>query len=161
MRAFRYEHVVTFDETNLVGNVYFAHYLHWQGRCRELFLAEHAPGVVKLLTAGELALVTVACSMDFFAECFALDRVEVLMTLRERAWSHGIRLASDMVPNHMGIDSRWVIEHPDWFLALPYSPYPAYTFNGPDLSSDGRVAIVLEDHYWDGTDAAGRGKRRT
>ena len=32
MRAFRYEHVVTFDETNLVGNVYFAHYLHWQGR---------------------------------------------------------------------------------------------------------------------------------
>ncbi len=29
---------------------------------------------------------------------------------------HGIRLASDMVPNHMGIDSPWVIEHPDWFL---------------------------------------------
>jgi glycosidase len=74
--------------------------------------------------------------------------------LRDRAWRRGIRLSSDMVPNHMGIDSRWVVEHPDWFLTLPYSPYPAYTFNGPDLSSDGRVAIVLEDHYWDGTDAA-------
>ncbi|TMD30409.1 MAG: hypothetical protein E6I94_04845 [Chloroflexi bacterium] len=74
--------------------------------------------------------------------------------LRDRAWRRGIRLASDMVPNHMGIDSRWVVEHPDWFLSLPYSPYPAYTFNGPDLSSDDRVAIVLEDHYWDGTDAA-------
>ena len=24
----------------------------------------------------------------------------------------------------MGIDSRWVIEHPDWFLARPDSPYP-------------------------------------
>jgi hypothetical protein len=59
-----------------------------------------------------------------------------------------------MVPNHMGIDARWVVEHPDWFLSLPYSPYPAYTFNGPDLSGDDRVAIVLEDHYWDGTDAA-------
>jgi glycosidase len=74
--------------------------------------------------------------------------------LRDRAWRRGIRLSSDMVPNHMGIDSRWVVEHPDWFLTLPYSPYPAYAFNGPDLSSDGRVAIVLEDHYWDGTDAA-------
>jgi glycosidase len=74
--------------------------------------------------------------------------------LRDRAWSRGIRLTSDMVPNHMGIDARWVIEHPGWFLSLPHSPYPAYTFNGPDLSSDGRVAIVLEDHYWDGTDAA-------
>ena len=74
--------------------------------------------------------------------------------LRDRAWRRGIRLASDMVPNHMGIDARWVIEHPDWFLSLPHSPYPAYTFNGPDLSWDDRVAIVLEDHYWDGTDAA-------
>ena len=34
---------------------------------------------------------------------------------------------ADMVPNHMGIDSRWVIEHPDWFLARPDSPYPGYT----------------------------------
>ncbi len=74
--------------------------------------------------------------------------------LRDRAWSRGIRLASDMVPNHMGIDSRWVIEHPDWFLSLPYSPYPAYSFNGPDVSGDERVEIKIEDHYFDRTDAA-------
>jgi len=74
--------------------------------------------------------------------------------LRDRAWTRGIRLASDMVPNHMGIDSRWVIQHPDWFLALPYSPYPSYRFEGPDLSSDGRVEIKIEDHYYDRTDAA-------
>jgi hypothetical protein len=59
-----------------------------------------------------------------------------------------------MVPNHMGIDSRWVIQHPDWFLSLPHSPYPAYRFEGPDLSSDGRVEIKIEDHYYDKTDAA-------
>ena len=41
-----------------------------------------------------------------------------------------------MVPNHMGIDSRWVIEHPDWFLSLPEPPYPAYTYTGADLSDD-------------------------
>ncbi len=79
---------------------------------------------------------------------------EAYENLRERAWQRGIRLASDMVPNHMGIDSRWVIEHPDWFVALDYSPYPAYTFNGPDLSWDGRVGIFLEDHYYSRSDAA-------
>ena len=74
--------------------------------------------------------------------------------LRERAARHGIRLASDMVPNHMGVDSRWVIEHPDWFLSLPHSPYPSYSFNGPDLSSDGRVEIKVEDHYYNRSDAS-------
>ncbi|MFL5804762.1 MAG: alpha-amylase family glycosyl hydrolase, partial [Roseiflexaceae bacterium] len=59
--------------------------------------------------------------------------------LRERAWQRGIRLSSDMVPNHVGIDGRWVIEHPDWFIALDYSPFPAYTFTGVDLSWDERV----------------------
>ncbi|MBP1694132.1 MAG: alpha amylase, catalytic region, partial [Chloroflexi bacterium] len=74
--------------------------------------------------------------------------------LRERAWKRGIRLASDMVPNHMGIDSRWVIEHPDWFINMDYPPFPAYTFNGPNLSWDNRVGIYLEDHYYNNTDAA-------
>lgn len=77
-----HRHVVMFDETNLVGNVYFAHYVHWQGHCREQFLAERAPGVVAALQDGSLALVTVSCAMDYHAECFALDVVEVHMSLR-------------------------------------------------------------------------------
>jgi len=74
--------------------------------------------------------------------------------LRDRAWKRGIRLSSDMVPNHVGIDSRWLIEHPDWFVALDYSPFPAYRFSGPDLSWHGEVGIYLEDHYYDRSDAA-------
>jgi glycosidase len=74
--------------------------------------------------------------------------------LRDRAWARGVRLASDMVPNHMGIDSRWMIEHPDWFIQLSYPPFPAYSFNGPDVGSDGRVEIKIEDHYFNRTDAA-------
>jgi glycosidase len=74
--------------------------------------------------------------------------------LRDRAWQRGIRLSSDMVPNHMGIDSRWMIEHPDWFIGLDYSPFPSYSFNGPNLSRDDRVEIFIEDHYYDNTDAA-------
>jgi glycosidase len=74
--------------------------------------------------------------------------------LRNRCWSRGIRLSSDMVPNHMGIDSNWVIEHPDWFLGLPDSPYPSYSFTGGNLSDDSRVTIQIDDHYWDSSDAA-------
>jgi hypothetical protein len=74
--------------------------------------------------------------------------------LRDRAVRHGLRLASDMVPNHMGIDSNWVIEHPDWFLYRWESPFPVYSFNGPDLSTDSRVEIKIEDHYYDQSDAA-------
>lgn len=74
--------------------------------------------------------------------------------LRDKAWHFGIRLASDMVPNHMGIDSSWVINRPDWFLGLDYSPYPSYSFNGPDLSPDSRVGIFIEDHYYTRSDAA-------
>jgi glycosidase len=76
------------------------------------------------------------------------------INLRDRAYRHGLRLASDMVPNHMGIDSPWVVEHPDWFIARWEAPYPAYSFNGPDLSSDGRVEIKIEDHYYEQSDAA-------
>jgi 4-alpha-glucanotransferase len=79
---------------------------------------------------------------------------EAYRNLAGRTWQRGIRLASDMVPNHMGLDSKWVFEHPDWFLGLDYSPFPSYSFNGPDLSSDGRAGIFLEDHYFDRSDAA-------
>lgn len=92
MRAYHWRHVVTFGETNLVGNVYFAHFLHWQGHCRETFLAEHAPGVLKMLSGGELVLATVSCEMEFYRECFAFDEVDVAMTLRVRS---GNRLRMD------------------------------------------------------------------
>ncbi|MBL7047071.1 MAG: glycogen/starch synthase [Candidatus Marinimicrobia bacterium] len=79
---------------------------------------------------------------------------EALKNLRERCWQRGIRLASDMVPNHTGIDSKWVIEHPDWFISLDHSPFPSYTFEGRNLSNDNRVEIYLEDHYYSRGDAA-------
>ena len=79
---------------------------------------------------------------------------EAFQNLKDRAWKRGIRMASDMVPNHVGIDSRWAIEHPDWFISLDYSPFPAYRFSGPDLSWHGDVGIHLEDHYYNRSDAA-------
>jgi glycosidase len=74
--------------------------------------------------------------------------------LRDKAWKQGIRLASDMVPNHMGIDSKWMLEHPDWFISLGHSPFPSYSFNGADLSPMDDVGIYIEDGYYDRSDAA-------
>jgi len=79
---------------------------------------------------------------------------EAFQNLKDRAWRHGIRLASDMVPNHVGVDSKWVIEHPDWFIFLDGSPFPSYRFSGPDVSWNGDVGIYVEDHYFDRSDAA-------
>jgi glycosidase len=79
---------------------------------------------------------------------------EAFQNLKDRAWRRGIRMASDMVPNHVGIDSRWVIEHPEWFISMDYSPFPSYRFGGPDLSWHGEVGIYLEDHYFNRSDAA-------
>jgi glycosidase len=103
---------------------------------------------------GQLDAVASAYSLDDYTIALDLGGDEAYANLRDRAWARGIRLSSDMVPNHMGIDSRWVIEHPERFLSLPEPPYPVYSFTGPDLSDDPSVGIVLEDHYWDDTDAA-------
>jgi glycosidase len=106
---------------------------------------------------------------DAVASAYSLRSYEVsadlggeaaYVNLRDRAAARGIRLASDMVPNHMGIDSTWVVEHPEWFLSRSDSPYPAYRFDGPDLSPDGSVEIKIEDHYYEQTDAAVVFRRR-
>ena len=108
---------------------------------------------IKQLTGNPEAVASAYSLADYnIAEDLGGD--SAYANLRDRAGHRGIRLASDMVPNHMGIDSRWVVQHPDWFLSLPESPYPAYTFAGPDLSSDGRVEIKIEDHYYQRSDAA-------
>jgi len=103
---------------------------------------------------GNRDAVASAYSLFDYAIAEDLGGEAAYTNLRDRAYRVGVRLASDMVPNHMGIDSPWVIEHPEWFISRNESPYPAYSFNGPDLSHDGRVEIKIEDHYFDQSDAA-------
>jgi glycosidase len=103
---------------------------------------------------GKPDAVASAYSLYDYQIAYDLGGYEAYQDLRHRAWQRGIRLASDMVPNHVGMDGKWVIEHPDWFVQLPTSPFPAYTFNGPNLSDVPGVGIYLEDHYYNRTDAA-------
>ena len=79
---------------------------------------------------------------------------QAISNLQQRALQRGIRLSADMVPNHTGIDSKWLIEHPERFLSLEHPPYPFYTFTSENLSQDARVEIYLEDHYYDQTETA-------
>ncbi|MCR5045311.1 MAG: hypothetical protein K6A42_01880, partial [Treponema sp.] len=79
---------------------------------------------------------------------------DALDNLRRRLWVRGIRLASDMVPNHTAMDSRWVVERPDLFMQRRDCPFPQYSFNGENLSHDGRVGVYLEDHYYSKSDCA-------
>lgn len=79
-RVYEYRHVVGFEESNLVGNVYFVNYLKWQGRCREMFLRDHAPSLLADLER-DLALVTTRVSCQFFAELRPFDEVLIRMTL--------------------------------------------------------------------------------
>jgi enediyne biosynthesis thioesterase len=79
-RAYEMEHLVTFEETNLVGNVYYVNHLRWQGVCRERFLRDHCPSVLADLRDG-LALATTRCSCEYYVELGAFDLVTVRMTL--------------------------------------------------------------------------------
>ncbi len=118
-----------------------------------------ASKTIKQLCGNEDAVASAYSLFDYrIAEDLGGEAAYV--NLRDRAYRYGLRLASDMVPNHMGIDSPWVVDHPEWFISRQDSPYPAYTFEGPDLSSDGRVEIKIEDHYFSQTDAAVVFRRR-
>jgi enediyne biosynthesis thioesterase len=82
MRYYEYRHIITLRETSLVGNVYYTHHLEWQGRCREMFLREHAPSVMDELSRG-LSLATVRCSCEYLAELLVFDEIIVRMRLGE------------------------------------------------------------------------------
>jgi enediyne biosynthesis thioesterase len=76
---YEYRHRVGLEETNVIGNVYFTHYLRWQGRCREMFLHDHAPESVADLGRNlTLATTRVACS--YYRELAPLDEVAVRMS---------------------------------------------------------------------------------
>ena len=113
MKAYEHRHIVGFEETNLVGNVYYVNHLRWQGRCREMFLREHAPAVLDQLD-GDLAIATIHCSCDYLDELRAFDEIVIRM-----------RLAS-MAQNKLSLDFEY------WRL----------TGGGEELVARGRQDIV-------------------
>lgn len=88
-------HTVGFEETNLVGNVYYVNYVRWQGRCREMFLKEKAPAVLEEVRQ-DLKLFTLKVECEFFAEITAFDELSIRMRLEELT-STQVQFAFDYV----------------------------------------------------------------
>ncbi len=82
MRAFEYRHIVGFEETNVVGNVYYTNHIRWQGRCRELFLREMVPEILEEMNRG-LAFVTLRVNCEYYHELCAFDELAIRMTLAD------------------------------------------------------------------------------
>ena len=80
MKAYEYRQIVSFEETSLVGNVYYVNHLQWQGHAREMFLREYAPEILGELERG-LALITLQCSCQYLEELKAFDEVLIRMFL--------------------------------------------------------------------------------
>ncbi|MBR1031476.1 thioesterase family protein [Bradyrhizobium liaoningense] len=93
--AFIYRHIVSFEETNVVGNVYFTRHVSWQGRCREMFLKQNTPDILHEL-ARDLRLVTLRVACDYFEELNALDEIELRMSLAHLR-QHRIGLSFDIM----------------------------------------------------------------
>jgi enediyne core biosynthesis thioesterase len=79
---YEYRYTVGFEDTNLVGNVYYVNYLRWQGRCREKFIEDEAPGILEQMQ-DDLKLFTLKAECEFFAEITAFDELGVRMRVDE------------------------------------------------------------------------------
>ena len=108
---------------------------------------------IKQLT-GNPEAASSAYSLFDYVIANELGGEDAFQNLKHRAWQRGIRISSDMVPNHTGIFSKWIIEHPEYFIQNDYPPFPNYTFNGPNLSDDPGFDVRIEDKYYSREDAA-------
>jgi glycosidase len=123
-----------------------------------LWERSHASRMIKQLQGNPEAKAS-AYALENYEIAAEIGGHEGYLDLRNRALLRGIRLASDMVPNHTGIDSELVRQKPEWFLGSHESPYSNYTYDGPNLSPDSRYGIHIEDGYWNRSDAAVTFKR--
>lgn len=133
-RFFEIRHIVGFEETNLVGNVYFVNYLRWQGRCREMFLESHCPEMLQRMNRG-LALVTTRCSCDYFAELRPFDRVSIRMRLRD------------------AMQNRVTMGYEYWWVGGVEAPAESGEETSPAerLVARGEQQIALMDRHEDGS----------
>jgi acyl-CoA thioesterase FadM len=70
------------EESNLVGNVYFANYFTWQNRVRDLHLHRAAP---RRFHGGDGELLCLHSRVDYLREAMPFDRIEVRLAPRSVA----------------------------------------------------------------------------
>lgn len=81
-KFFEHRHVVTFQDTNMVGNVYFSNYFKLMGETREIVMIDHYPEMVDDLKLG-FGMATEFAHIDFKKEAFLFDIILVKMSIEE------------------------------------------------------------------------------
>ncbi len=98
---------------------------------------------------------------DVAGSCFAVKDYhvhtdfggdEALARLRRRLSRRGLRLILDFVPNHVAPDHRWVVEHPDFFVAGTEEKLASQPQNYCRLETPGgsRILAYGRDPYFAG-----------
>lgn len=77
---YEYRHHVTFADTNMTDNVYFATYAMWMGKCRDMIMCDHYPKL-KDYIKDDFGFATEYLHIDFIQETFLFDEVIVKMTI--------------------------------------------------------------------------------
>ena len=90
---------------------------------------------------GDHEAVASAYALHDYQIATDLGGADAYANLRDRAWQRGVRLASDMVPNHVGIDGRWVID-PQIQLGGPSSAF------APTLNTDTQAVDLIRRGRW-------------
>lgn len=71
----------TLEDANQVGNVYFANYIAWQNRAKELYLFSVIPDYLRG-TGDKGEMITIKSRVDHLREAMPFDKVAVVMYLR-------------------------------------------------------------------------------
>ncbi len=79
---FEHKHCVTFVDTNMVGNVYFATYVMWMGKCRDMIMADHYPEIQSHIKNG-FGFATEFVHMDYLKETFLFDEICIRLTVKD------------------------------------------------------------------------------
>lgn len=103
---------------------------------------------------GRSHLIGSAYSVNGYQVASDLGGRSALDHLKAIAAKEGIYIACDMVPNHTGVDSPWVLDHPDWYIGTLEKPVPTWEYNSADLSPREGIQIRLEDGYYTQQEAA-------
>jgi acyl-CoA thioesterase FadM len=107
-KTFKMDHVVYFNETNVVGGVvYFSNFVKWQGVTREEYFIRTVPQWKMILDAinhKEVNMITVEEHSYFLHHAFFGDRIKILLnTCNVR------RFSFDMIFNMMNLESNTTI----------------------------------------------------
>lgn len=79
-KIFSLEKIITFKQTNVMGNTYFSNYVEWQGEAREKLLLCHPSASVYLKENPHIFLVTHSLGHRYIGNTYFGDRIRIKLT---------------------------------------------------------------------------------